>query len=153
MAIYAKITGATQGAINGSVTVPRYNSLIAVDTLSFGFARPFDAHSGVAAGGQVGRPLVISKQLDKSTPLLMTASFNNEVLKNVTITYTHDGAPTVSKDLAKIVLTNAIIQVFEQKAGGSNNVVDELTLTYQSLEFTWIADGIVAQNDWASSGS
>jgi type VI secretion system secreted protein Hcp len=151
MAIYVKIVGNKQGAITGPVVVPRYAGQIKLESLSFGFARPFDTHTGLAAGRQVGRPMIITKEMDQTSPLLMTASFTNEVLKTCTISYSHDGAGSVTKDLAKIVLTDAIIQVFEQKATGSQSVIDELTLTYRSMEFTWINGGLVAMNDWSQS--
>lgn len=151
MAIYAKITGAVQGVITSTVTTQGFEKQLPVTSLTFGYARPVDAHSGLLTGGVVARPLVMTFPMDPATPLLMQSTFTNEVLKSVVFTYTKDGGTAGTVKVATITLSGAIIQEYQQSSGLAGEAVDTITLSYQKIEWTWVKGGIVGSNDWSIS--
>ena len=151
MAIYAKSIGASQGAISGSVTTKGFEKQLPVLSLSFGYARPIDAHSGLLTGGIVARPAVMTFPMDPASPLLMNSAFTNEVLTSVAFTYTKDGATSGSVKTVTVTLKNAVIQDYQEACDRGGEAVDTVTLSYQQIEWTWVNGGIVASNDWSTS--
>jgi type VI secretion system secreted protein Hcp len=158
MAIHTKISGKVQGAFTGDVTTKGYEKQINVTNISFGFARPMDSHSGLATGGTVARPIVITKPADQSTPLFMNACFNNEVLTAVTISFLVSNAAAgiaatvTNAPRSTLVLTNAIITTYDHQCDGAGGTgTDTITLSYQKMEYNWIPSSTTAANDWSTA--
>ncbi len=147
MAIYAKITGTKQGAINGSVTARAFDGQIPIESCEFGIGGPYDVATGQASGRRVARPIHLIKTLDKSSPLLFTSATTNEAL-TVDISYTIEGEG--HKKYVTLKLTNAMIRDFNHLASSDGTAVEKLSLTYTKFEFTWVEGGIVAVDDWAT---
>ena len=82
MAINAYLTlkGQKTGNIAGSVIQKGREGSIMVIATSHEIVSPRDSASGMASGKRMHKPLVITKELDKSTPLLYQALCNNEKL-------------------------------------------------------------------------
>jgi type VI secretion system secreted protein Hcp len=126
----AAITGARQGAF-GTTPIP----LIGV---SHEIVSPRDASSGLATGKRQHKPFVFVKQLDKSTPLLLSALVTNENLTAVTISLLRNGQP-----VATIKLTNASVAGYTDHGD-----TEHWSFTYQKIEWTWLDGGISAEDDW-----
>jgi type VI secretion system secreted protein Hcp len=75
---YLKLKGQTQGDIKGSVTQKGREDSIMVIAYSHEVVSPRDAASGLPTGKRQHKPLVITKELDKSTPLLYQCLVTNE---------------------------------------------------------------------------
>ena len=149
--ICIKMTGKVQGVFPGDATTKGYEKQIAAAHIQFGYARPFDAHSGLASGGIVARPVVIRKTADASSTFLMQACFTNEVVTKVIVTFLVSSSGTLSGITSKAILTlnNAIVQIFEHQCEESGGVGTEtITLTYQSMSYDWIDGKTTAANDW-----
>ena len=83
---YLKLKGQKQGTIKGSVTQKGREGKIAVIAVTHEIISPRDAASGLPTGKRMHKPFVITKvitkKLDKSSPLLYNALVNNENIPN-----------------------------------------------------------------------
>ena len=145
MAIYAKIKGAKQGDIKGGVATQAYIGQIQVNEIDFGLGGGFDVLSGQATGRRVARPVIFTKPLDKSSPLLFSSCSTNEAL-SVKFSYTIEGEG--HKAYVTVELTNAMIREFAHVGSANGLGTEKLTLTYTKIEFTWVEGGISAEDDW-----
>jgi type VI secretion system secreted protein Hcp len=128
------ITGQKQGTFNGDGRQGK----IDVIAVSHEIVSPRDAASGLPTGKRQHKPFVITKELDKSTPLLYNALVTNENLTKVELTFFRG-----SNGYMKVTLTNASIS--DDKRVGE---YEEIAFTYQKIEWTWVDGGITAQDDW-----
>jgi type VI secretion system secreted protein Hcp len=99
-----------------------------------------DSATGMASGKRMHSPITITKEIDKASPLLLSASSAHQTLRSVTITT--QGA-TGAKTAQKIVLTNATI-VSVRKTG----TTEQITFDYQSIEVTYTGGNKTATDDW-----
>jgi type VI secretion system secreted protein Hcp len=82
---YLTIKGAVQGQIKGSVTQKGREGQIAVYAYHHEVISPRDSASGLPTGKRQHKPLSITKEIDKSTPLLLRVLVTNEVLTEVVL--------------------------------------------------------------------
>ena len=134
-------------AVDGtaSITAQKQGDLGTINVIgvSHEIISPRDAASGLPTGKRQHKPFVITKELDKSTPLLLNALVQNENLPQVTFTYLRDGKP-----VATVKLTNASLATYD--AHGES---ETWSFTYQKITWTWLDGGITAEDDWQSPTS
>ncbi len=128
------VTGQRQGAFAGDGR----NGKIDVIAVSHEIVSPRDAASGLPTGKRQHKPFVITKELDKSTPLLYNALVTNENLTSVVFSYFRGGTAFMT-----VKLTNASISDVKQVGK-----YEEIAFTYQKIEWTWVDGGITAMDDW-----
>src|SRR3954467_12202062 len=75
---YLKLKGQKQGEIKGGVTQKGREGKIMVIAVSHEVISPRDAASGLPTGKRMHKPIVITKELDKSSPLIMGMMTTNE---------------------------------------------------------------------------
>ena len=75
---YLRLKGQTQGDIKGSVTQKGREDTIMVIATSHEVLSPRDAASGLPTGKRQHKPFTITKEVDKSSPLLYGVLVNNE---------------------------------------------------------------------------
>lgn len=157
---YLKLTGQKQGDIKGSVTQKGREGKIMVIAVNHEIISPRDATSGLATGKRQHKPFTITKELDKSTPLLFSALVNNETIISWELQFfiakIKSGAGAGGEtNHYTVKLTNASIT--DIKSIMPNNKISELaklleyeeiSFTYQSIEWTWVDGGITAKDDW-----
>jgi type VI secretion system secreted protein Hcp len=148
MAIYMVFKGKQQGTIAGDATAIGFVGQIVVGSVELGMGRSAAAGSGIATGRQVVRPVVVTRRVDKASPLLMTASFTNEVATSVLFNFVIEGEQHAK--YLTVTLTNAIIQDFEEVVHDGGASVEKLTLNFQKCEFTWEEGGITASWDMST---
>jgi type VI secretion system Hcp family effector len=100
-----------------------------------------DTPAGMAAGKRMHSTITITKEIDKASPLLLSASTAHQTLRSVTISM--QGATGSAKTAQKIVLTNATI-VSVRKSG----TTEQITFDYQSIEVTYTGGNKTATDDW-----
>ncbi len=122
-------TGQRQGSIG---------TAIPLTGISHEIVSPRDPASGLPTGKRMHKPFVITKELDKSTPLLLNALVNNENLSSVLIGLLRNG-----QQVATIKLTNANIADYV-----THGTTESWSFTYQKIEWTWVDGGITASDDW-----
>jgi len=127
------ITGARQGQFEGS-----NGPTMAIDSLGHEITSPTDAASGLPTGKRQHKPITITKQIDKASPLILNALVTNENLTEVLIGMLRNGNQVMT-----VKLTNARLVSRVQKGD-----VETLSFTYQKITWTWVDGGITAEDDW-----
>ncbi|MEJ7734033.1 MAG: type VI secretion system tube protein TssD [Polyangiaceae bacterium] len=152
---YLTIEADTQGPIKGSVTQKGREDSIMVIAVNHEIISPRDAASGLPTGKRQHKPIIITKELDKSTPLLHNILVNNENIKKWIL---HFWAPSKSGQETNhydVELTNANIASISFKMLNNKNPelmkyaeYEEIAFTYQKITWTWKDGGITADDDW-----
>jgi type VI secretion system secreted protein Hcp len=159
MALNAYLTteGEKQGKIKGSVTQKGREDSIMVIAVKHEVESPRDAASGLPTGKRQHKPFVITKELDKSSPLLMNALCNNENLKAWELQFWQPSATGVEKQHYTVKLTNANIAFIRLIMLNNKDPLltryaeyEEVAFTYQKIEWIWVDGGITALDDWES---
>lgn len=160
---YITIEGQQQGVIKGDGKRKGMEGKISGYGYSYSIVSPRDASSGIATGRRVHGGLRITKGIDISSPKLMQALVNNEVLKSVTIEFWENSmmaASGVGSEVKyyTVKLTNASITGFNQTGGTylsekdqrTEKLLEELTLSYQKIEVTSMDGGnsVSAMDEW-----
>lgn len=154
---YLTLKGQKQGTITGGVTQKGREGSIQVQYMQSEIISPRDAASGLPTGKRQHKPFVLRKSLDQSTPMLISALVNNEVLTEWTLKFWKPSVTGAETQHFTIKLTNANIASYnlyhpdsmDTGAGGTApDSLEELSFTYQKIQWTWVANGNFAQDDW-----
>lgn len=159
---YLRLVGQKQGEIKGGVTQKGREGSILVIAVSHDVSRPFDLASGLPTGKRLHRPLVITKELDRASPLLWQALVGNESLSSFELRFwtpqiaAATGAGTEVQHYT-IKLLNAHVSDIRFTMPNNRNPelaryseYEEVSFIYQHIEWTWTQGGITAMDDWTS---
>ena len=105
---YLHLKGQKQGEIKGSVTQKGREGTIMVIAANHEIMSPVSTSSGTAVGKRVHKPLVIVKELDKSSPVLYQAMVNNELL-SAELNFFGISMNAQETKIYTVVLSNALI--------------------------------------------
>lgn len=159
---YLKLKGQKQGEIKGSVTQKGREGKIMVIAVSHEIVSPRDAASGLPTGKRMHKPFVITKELDKSSPLLYNALVNNENISEWELQFWTPqlkAATGTGQEVQHytVKLTNANIASIAFRMANNKHPdlmkfaeYEEIAFTYQKIEWTWTDGGIMAMDDWES---
>lgn len=159
---YLNLKAQKQGDIKGSVTQKGREGKIMVIAVSHQIVSPRDTASGLPTGKRQHKPFVITKEIDKSTPLLYSALVNNENIQTWELQFwtpqlSAAGGVGAEKQHFTIKLTNANIASIDYRMLNNKNPeltryaeFEEVAFTYQKIEWTWVDGGITAMDDWES---
>jgi type VI secretion system secreted protein Hcp len=153
---FLKCIGQQQGAFEGPVTTKGFEKSVGVDVAEHAIVSPRDAASGLPTGKRQHKPFLITKSVDKTTPLFYHALINNETLTSCTIRFVRPSNAGTLDNYYTVKLTNASVASSEFKKGdarggaGRLGEYEEIGFTYQKIEWTITDGGITAQDDWES---
>jgi type VI secretion system secreted protein Hcp len=154
---YLKLKGQKQGQIKGSVTQKGRQDMIMVIATQHEIASPRDAASGLPTGKRQHHPLVLTKELDKASPLLYNALVNNENITEFELQFWQPSATGVEKQHYTIQLVNASIAWINFIMPNNKHPelmrfaeYQEIGFCYQKIVWTWKDGGITAEDDWES---
>lgn len=159
---YMSLKGQKQGDIKGSITQKGREGKIGVIAMSHEIVSPRDAATGLPTGKRQHKPFVITKELDKSSPLLYNALVNNENISEWKVEcYTPQLSAATGVGAEKqhytVKLTNANIafihfRLLNVKGAETARFAEyeEVGFTYQKIEWVWTDGGITAMDDWES---
>jgi type VI secretion system secreted protein Hcp len=157
---YLKLKGQKSGEIKGSVTQKGRENKILVIAVSHEIVSPRDAASGLPTGKRMHKPFVITKELDKSSPILYQVLCTNE---NVSEWELEFWTPQIKAGTGvgsevqhySVKLTNANIASIAFRMANNKHPdlmkfaeYEEIAFTYQKIEWTWKDGGITAGDDW-----
>ena len=155
IAAYGYFEGEKSGKIKGSVTQKGREESILVIATSHEIVSPRDPASGLPTGKRMHKPFVITKEVDKSSPLLYNLLVNNENIKKWELRYWEPSPTGQERQHYTVKLTNANIASIHFKMANVKNVelakykeYEEVAFTYQKIEWTWEQGGITADDDW-----
>lgn len=152
---YLKLKGEKQGDVKGSVTQKGREDRIMVIAVDHSIVSPRDSASGLPTGKRQHKPITITKEVDKSTPMLLAILTQNENIPEWSLEFWTPDKTGVEKQHYKIELQNA--QISEIRLEMLNNKYPENTqhkerehvsFTYQKITWTWMDGGITAEDDW-----
>ena len=154
---YLSLQGAKQGQIKGGVTAKGREGQIAIYEFHHEIASPRDVASGMATGKRMHKPMVVSKEIDKSTPLLHTALVTTENFPEVILRFYNSSSTGEETNTFTIKLTNANIasiaddmSLNKVEPGLRLPVLETITFTYQKIEWTWTDGALTASDNWGS---
>lgn len=152
---YLTLSAEKQGDIKGSVTQKGRDGSVMVIATSHEVVSPRDAASGLPTGKRQHKPFTITKEVDKSSPLLYSALVNNENIKSWKLQYWQPSATGQEQQHYTIELLNASIASIRMEM--LNNKYPEnmkhkerehVAFCYQKITWTWMDGGITAEDDW-----
>ncbi len=106
------------------------------------------------------KPIFFLKEVDKSSPLLWNALTTNENLTSCQIQFwapatAAAGGVSTEKLIYTVTLTNASIASMQQSmpsnvdpSTAKLSLQEEITLSYQKIQWTWVEGGVTAADDW-----
>jgi type VI secretion system secreted protein Hcp len=154
---YLRLTGETQGEIKGSVTQRGREDSIMVIAASHEVISPRDAASGLPSGKRQHKPITITKEVDKSSPLLYRALVDNENITEWVLQFWRPSRTGKEEQFYTVELVNASIAGIQFEM--LNNKYPEnmqhkerehVSFCYQRIIWTWVDGGITAEDDWES---
>lgn len=157
---YAYLKGQKSGQIKGSIIQKGREDSIGVIATAHSIISPRDPQSGLPTGQRMHKPFVITKELDKSTPLLYNVLCTNENLSEVTIKYwtpqirATTGTGTEIQHYTVVLINANIASIdFRQLNIRDTNLVkfaeyEEIAMTYEKITWTWTDGGITADDSW-----
>lgn len=152
---YLKCEGATQGAFNGSVTQAGREDSIEVYGWSHEVVSPRDAASGLPTGKRMHKPFVITKPIDKATPLLMKALADNENVPKWKLNCWRPSKSGKEEQYYTIELQNGSISGIRSEQLNNkypenmkHEIREHVSFCYQKIIWTFNDGGITAEDDW-----
>ena len=157
---YLKLKGQKSGEIKGSVTQKGRENKIMVIAVSHEIISPRDAASGLPTGKRMHKPFIITKELDKSSPILYQVLCTNENVSEWELQFwtpqlRATGGVGTEVQHYTVKLTNANIASIAFRMANNKHPdlmkfseYEEIAFTYQKIEWTWNDGGITAGDDW-----
>ncbi len=153
---YLTLSGQKQGPIRGSITQKGLEGTIGIIAAQHSIVSPRDPASGLPTGKRMHRPFVLTKEIDRSTPLLYQAFAANENLPQWELKFftpQPGGAPDLQ--FYTVHLTNANLAAIEFTMPNIRdpalaNLADyeQLTFTYQKIDWVWNDVPVIALDEW-----
>jgi len=117
---------------------------------------PFDANHGQYSGKRRHQPVTIRKEVDKASPLYLTALCNNETMKTIKIDFFRPSKDGKETNYYSIVLTNAAVvgvrtftaQDSTHSEGRDTFDQEEIKFAFQKIDVTFNDGGISMSDDW-----
>jgi type VI secretion system secreted protein Hcp len=157
---YLRLKGATQGEIKGSVTQAGREGSIMVIAFEHEVISPRDPATGLPTGRRQHTAITITKEIDRSTPLLMNALIQNENITAWELRFWQPSATGQEVQFYTIQLANASIASIRQEM--LNNRYPEnmhhkerehVSFCYQKITWTIEEGGVSAEDDWETPNS
>ncbi|MDH5387809.1 MAG: Hcp family type VI secretion system effector [Gammaproteobacteria bacterium] len=148
------ITGEEQGLIEGSCDIEEREGTILVQAFDHIVEIPTDDR-GVAIGRRLHRPMMITKEFDKSTPMLYQALCTGELLTEVVLDwYRMDGFGeqelyfSMQMENAMITKVHPWVPNVLDRSNETLKHMEDVFISYEKIIWTWEADGIEFEDAW-----
>ena len=155
MPIHMTLKGKKQGEIKGGCTQKGREGSIIIFAFDHDIMSPRDIATGLPTGKRQHKPVKITKEIDKASPLLYTVLCTNESLTEVVFKFWKPSASGKEQQYYTIKLTNANITsmktFFPNMLVAENTKLphmEEVSFTYQKIEWTFTDGGITSEDDW-----
>lgn len=157
---YLRLKGQKHGEVKGSVTQKGREGKIMVIAANHDVFSPRDPASGLPTGRRQHKPFVITKEVDKSSPVLYDILVNNENITEWELQFWTPsiggaGGIGVEKQHYTVRLTNAnIVDINFRMLNNKNpdlmnyKEYEEIAFSYQKITWTWNEGSITSSDDW-----
>lgn len=147
---YMTITGENQGAIAGSSFKQGQEDTIEVLSFDHLIELPARQETQITTGDPVHRPVVLSKEVDASTPKLYQALCRQELLEFLEIRWFRHTPEGKEELFYTVVLTNALIVAIQPWSADylderyeHYRPMEKISFAYEAIRWSWGADGDV----------
>jgi type VI secretion system secreted protein Hcp len=154
---YLKLRGETHGDIVGSVTQKGREGKIMVIAVAHEIVCPRDVQTGMPSGRSVHKPFYVTKEIDRSSPILYSALTHNEVIADWELQFFQPTPAGLEKQHYTVHLTKATIASIQFRMPNTRNPTraryveyEEIGFTYRKISWTWNEGGITGEDDWAA---
>lgn len=154
---YLTVTGESQGLIKGSVTQAGRRDSMEIYGWNHEVISPRDAASGLPTGKRQHRPVVVTKPVDRATPLLARALVMNETLTKWRLDCWRPSRAGKEVQFYTIELVDARVAEIRQEQLNNQHpenmkheVREHISFVYQKIIWTFREGGITAEDDWES---
>lgn len=150
--IFIKITGATQGLISHGATFPEslgncaihnHDDEIALKVFKYGASSPVLKNNVRSVGLGMSKPFVITKTIDKSSPLLFQALSTGETLTEMVLKAYRTSYNGKHEHYLTIILKDSHIV---NKV--SNGMLETIYFTYKSMTIEHVTAHTIAKLEW-----
>lgn len=159
MPAHMYVTGTRQGFIAGSCDLRGREDSMLIEQFDHHVHIPSDPQSGLPTGKRVHKPLTVCKFYDKASPKLYQALVTGERMSEVKIDWYRINPSGEEEHYFQHVLTDAIIigiKPYMPNCLDSSKEqfqhMEEVSFTYRKIRWTWIPDGVEAEDDWKVPG-
>lgn len=153
---YLKLTGKNQGEIKGPVTLFGREKSIEIFSWDYELIQPRDPGSGTPTGRRQHKAIVITKTIDKTTPLLLRALINDELIASWRLECWRPASDGSQQPYYRIDLKNAVIagiaaeQLNNQRPeNAALPIQEQVSFIYQKITWTWLEGDVSAEDDLA----
>lgn len=164
---YLSITGTKQGLITrgaftedsvGNMYQEGHEDQVMIQTYSHSMTLPTDPQSGQPAGQRRHNPFIVTKDLDKSTPLLANAMASGEKLEECELRLYRTSATGTQEHYFTIKLLDAIIIIISISSGmpsarsdSPSPAMETIAFSYRAINWEHINCGTSGCDDWRKS--
>jgi type VI secretion system secreted protein Hcp len=165
IAAYLRVKGEKTGDVRGPVSDRDRvkNGTIALLGVEHGIASPRDSASGLATGKRQHYPIIVTKEIDQTSPLFYRFITTNEVITKLELHF-FGGDDTGGfmggreAEIYTITASNAFVsridtggRVDDQAEGDARlPLTERIAIVYDSIEWKWVNGGIAAQDAWSA---
>lgn len=160
MPCYMTVKGKTQGNIDGSCTIKGHEKTIFVYEMDHNVTIPVNPSTGGTTGQRIHLPLVITKEIDKSSPKLQQAVCTGEELTEVLLEFwrispagKEEKYYTVKLEGARVVKTEGYFPLTFLEESKPYRHMEKISFVYGKIIWTWVPDGIESEDSWEAPKS
>ncbi|MCJ8315117.1 MAG: Hcp family type VI secretion system effector [Saccharospirillaceae bacterium] len=151
------IIGENQGEIEGACEIPSREGSMLVYAVDHCVELPTD-NRGVSSGRRLHRPLTITKEIDKASPMILQALCTGERLSEVSLDYYRIDEIGSEELYYKVILSNALVSKVKPWMPNSLDAtksgyrhMEDVSFIYEKIRWTWELDGIEFEDVWGES--
>jgi type VI secretion system secreted protein Hcp len=148
------LVGKEQGPIEGSCDIEGREETILVQSFKHVVDLPSN-EAGLPSGRRIHRPLMITKEVDKSSPKLYQALCTGEPMSEATLRWYRMDGTGEEQQFFTVMLQNALLVKIESwvpdvldKQNAQYGNMENLWFTYEVIRWTWEEDGIEYEEHW-----
>ena len=148
-------SGATSSASIGNAWQEGHDNEATIKGFAHNITIPRDPLSGQPSGQRVHSPFVVTKLLDKSSPLLMSALVTGERLDTVELKQFRTNVDGKLEHFYTVLLTDAIVIDISPDAPHSFGEMERdvaplehVSFSYRKIRWTHEAAGTSSEDDW-----
>lgn len=162
--VYMSIKGSTQGNITEGATTPDsigniyqngHENECLVKAFTHDVDVPRSTNTGQATGQRTHNPLIVTKMIDKSSPLLFNALVHGETLTEVELKFyrlSYAGKPEhyYTMVLEDAIITNLNTSMASQGSVTTNDVTpyEKVSLSYRKISWRHETASTSGEDDW-----
>jgi type VI secretion system secreted protein Hcp len=156
MPFHMEMTGNTQGPMTtGCCDIQGREDTCLCQALEHSVMIPNDRQTGLPTGKRVHGPVKVTKVFDMASPKIYQALVTGEQLSEVIFKFYRIDPTGTEEQYFTIKLENAIIVSVSpwipnclDPAKESFTHMEDVSMTYRTITWTWEVDGVEAQDDW-----